>query len=86
HALTADDMLVSRAKATDKTPMGELWKRDLTQAFLRAEDGNGHLVEDIGQDDWARLLEVIPAGELQTWHSKLGRIAGAPDFPTSAKS
>ena len=86
HALTADDMLVSRARTTDKTPVGEFWKRDLAQAFLRAEDGNGHLVEDIGQDDWARLLEVIPVGELQTWHSKLGRIAMAPEFPTSAKS
>ena len=86
HALTADDMLVSRARTTDKTPVGEFWKRDLAQAFLRAEDGNGHLIEDIGQDDWARLLEVIPVGELQTWHSKLGRIAMAPEFPTSAKS
>lgn len=86
HALTTDDLLKSHVGTDIKTPSGIIWKKDLTQAFVRAEDGNGNLVEDIHQEEWARLLEVIPAAEVQTWHGMLGQAGMAPNFPTFKKS
>lgn len=82
RSLNSADFLASRAKVTDDTPVNQVIKSDLTVAFQRAEDGHGHPVEDIARDDWSRLLEVIPAGELQTWHGMLGKAGSAPNFPT----
>ena len=85
-AMTPEDFVIARAGVTKDTPTGEIWKKDLGQAFDHAEDADGNLVEDIHKEQWKRLLEVIPGGELQTWHGKLAKVGDAPDFPTFGKS
>ena len=71
--LSADDLLTAQADLPTDTPMAVMWQRHLTTAFRRAENGHGQMVDDIDRDVWAKLLDVIPAGELQTWHGQLSK-------------
>ena len=84
--LSADELLAAQADMGQDTPMATMWKRHLAAAFRAVRDGNGTPVDDIDRERWAVLLDVVPAGELQTWHGRLSKAGQAPDFPTSARS
>lgn len=85
-ALSVADSVAARASNDGLVPNGVQWQADLKQAFVKAENADGALVEDVGRDEWAKLLTVMTATQLEMWHGQLGQ-AGAPiDFPTFAKS
>ena len=85
RSLNADDLATSRADLKDSDPVALMWKRDLEAAFVRAEDGDGNRVSDVGAPEWASLLDVIAAGEMQEWHGRLHKAGLSPAFPTRAK-
>lgn len=81
RALSVGDLVTSQAKLSPTSPQGESIKAQLGVAMVAVHDADGNPVTDIGRDEWRRLLDVMPAQQLQVWHGQLAKAGQAVDFP-----
>lgn len=71
RALNSDQLAAAVAGITPEDPLSLLWRAKLRTAFVRVEDADGTVVDDITADDWAMLVENMSATEVQVCHTRL---------------
>ncbi|GAA2183376.1 hypothetical protein GCM10009785_26700 [Brooklawnia cerclae] len=85
RALSADQLIAVQAGVVDETPVVDVWRARLAEAFAEAKTPSGDAIPEIGKGEWAQLLATVATGELQKWHNDLEKAGNAPSFPTFAK-